>query len=167
MSEQRVTIHTDGACSGNPGPGGPDTGGGLVRIAAATADVEGTIRADGAGSWNWDGWGGAGSGGGVRLDVGDDHRADIVTFVRERTDVGEEDGPPFGPSDGPVFENPGLGVGVDQGADDRLGVFGRPDGDRLRGLGESDIAGRRRKTRDRHQEHHAATGHEGLVDAHR
>ncbi len=22
MSEQRVTIHTDGACSGNPGPGG-------------------------------------------------------------------------------------------------------------------------------------------------
>ena len=22
MSEQRVTVHTDGACSGNPGPGG-------------------------------------------------------------------------------------------------------------------------------------------------
>ena len=22
MSEQRVVIHTDGACSGNPGPGG-------------------------------------------------------------------------------------------------------------------------------------------------
>ena len=22
MTEQRVTIHTDGACSGNPGPGG-------------------------------------------------------------------------------------------------------------------------------------------------
>ena len=41
MSEQRVTIHTDGACSGNPGPGGwgDDIGTGYGHVAIEVDDV--------------------------------------------------------------------------------------------------------------------------------
>ena len=51
-------------------PDGPGAGGGLVQITAATADIDGAIRADGNTGWNYYGWGGGGSGGGIYLNVG-------------------------------------------------------------------------------------------------
>ena len=45
-------------------------GGGLIRITAATAQIDGVIMANGAAGWNWYAVGGPGSGGGIRLDVG-------------------------------------------------------------------------------------------------
>jgi RHS repeat-associated protein len=54
----------------NPGPGGPGAGGGLVQIRAASAAIDGAIRAGGNTGWGWDGWGGGGSGGGILLNVG-------------------------------------------------------------------------------------------------
>src|SRR5271156_5601306 len=38
MSEQRVTVHTDGACSGNPGPGG---WGAILQFGDTTKELNG------------------------------------------------------------------------------------------------------------------------------
>jgi PKD repeat protein len=54
----------------NVSPGGPGAGGGLIHVTAATATIDGAIRADGNGEWNWDGHGGGGSGGAILFNVG-------------------------------------------------------------------------------------------------
>ena len=58
--------------SGGWGTGSVGSGGGLVRITAGTAVIDGGILANGENGWHVTnyGHGGAGSGGGIRLDVG-------------------------------------------------------------------------------------------------
>ena len=82
LANQGASYGGIGWLSDNPGygdftnptePGSGDTGGaaggGLVRITAATADIEGAILANGGVAVNGN-WSGGGSGGGIYLDVG-------------------------------------------------------------------------------------------------
>ena len=49
VSEQRVIIHTDGACSGNPGPGG---WGAILSFGDSERDSKAAIRTPPTIAWN-------------------------------------------------------------------------------------------------------------------
>ena len=66
----------------------------------------------------------------IRLDVGDDHRADEVALIGERSCIRLIDHAALGGGDPLVFENAPAGVGVDHRADQGLGIVGRPHLDR-------------------------------------